>query len=137
MSRDTARRVLEIEAEAIRQLIPRLGESFDRALLLLTAPLFGRDAELAVLRELAGRTRRRQEGERPRLSLHSRTVLVATLFFIAVPAGLFLFQESAAGLRGLPAGPVRVHCSYWENDSRGEEWYSGASGPIRSEASSV
>ncbi len=31
MSRDTARRVLEIEAEAIRQLIPRLGESFDRA----------------------------------------------------------------------------------------------------------
>ncbi len=31
MSRDTARRVLEIEAEAIRQLIPRLDESFDRA----------------------------------------------------------------------------------------------------------
>jgi arabinose-5-phosphate isomerase len=31
MSRDTARRVLEIEAEAIRQLIPRLGQSFDRA----------------------------------------------------------------------------------------------------------
>ena len=31
MSRDTARRVLEIEAEAIRELIPRLDESFDRA----------------------------------------------------------------------------------------------------------
>ena len=32
MSRETARRVLEIEAEAIRALIPRLDESFDRAL---------------------------------------------------------------------------------------------------------
>jgi len=31
MSRETARRVLEIEAEAIRELIPRLDESFDRA----------------------------------------------------------------------------------------------------------
>jgi arabinose-5-phosphate isomerase len=31
MSRDTARRVLETEAEAIRELIPRLDESFDRA----------------------------------------------------------------------------------------------------------
>ncbi len=31
MSRETARRVLEIEAEAIRALIPRLDESFDRA----------------------------------------------------------------------------------------------------------
>ena len=31
MSRDTARKVLEIEAEAIRELIPRLDESFDRA----------------------------------------------------------------------------------------------------------
>ena len=31
MSRDTARKVLEIEAEAIRALIPRLDESFDRA----------------------------------------------------------------------------------------------------------
>jgi len=31
MPRDTARRVLEIEAEAIRELIPRLDESFDRA----------------------------------------------------------------------------------------------------------
>ena len=31
MSRNTARRVLEIEAEAIRELIPRLDESFDRA----------------------------------------------------------------------------------------------------------
>jgi arabinose-5-phosphate isomerase len=32
MPRDTARKVLEIEAEAIRELIPRLDESFDRAL---------------------------------------------------------------------------------------------------------
>ena len=31
MPRDTARRVLEIESEAIRHLIPRLDESFDRA----------------------------------------------------------------------------------------------------------
>jgi arabinose-5-phosphate isomerase len=31
MSRDTARKVLETEAEAIRALIPRLDESFDRA----------------------------------------------------------------------------------------------------------
>jgi arabinose-5-phosphate isomerase len=31
MSRDTARKVLETEAEAIRELIPRLDESFDRA----------------------------------------------------------------------------------------------------------
>lgn len=31
MSRDTARKVLEIESEAIRELIPRLDESFDRA----------------------------------------------------------------------------------------------------------
>ena len=31
MPRDTARKVLEIEAEAIRELIPRLDESFDRA----------------------------------------------------------------------------------------------------------
>jgi arabinose-5-phosphate isomerase len=31
MSRDTARKVLEIEAEAIRELIPRLDHSFDRA----------------------------------------------------------------------------------------------------------
>jgi arabinose-5-phosphate isomerase len=37
MSRDTARKVLEIEAEAIRELIPRLDESFDRAV----ATLFG------------------------------------------------------------------------------------------------
>jgi arabinose-5-phosphate isomerase len=35
MSRETARRVLEIEAEAIRELIPRLDESFDRAVLAL------------------------------------------------------------------------------------------------------
>jgi arabinose-5-phosphate isomerase len=35
MSRDTARKVLEIEAEAIRALIPRLDESFDRAVELL------------------------------------------------------------------------------------------------------
>ncbi len=32
-------------------------------------------------------------------------------------------------VKGLPAGPVQVHCSYWENESRGEEWYSGASVP--------
>lgn len=57
-----------------------------------------------VLRELAGRMKRWPEGERPRLSLHSRTVLVATVILIAVPAGLFFFQESAAGLRGLAAG---------------------------------
>lgn len=31
MARETARKVLEIEAEAIRELIPRLDESFDRA----------------------------------------------------------------------------------------------------------
>jgi arabinose-5-phosphate isomerase len=31
MSRDTARKVLEIESEAIRELIPRLDDSFDRA----------------------------------------------------------------------------------------------------------
>jgi arabinose-5-phosphate isomerase len=31
MPRDTARKVLEIESEAIRELIPRLDESFDRA----------------------------------------------------------------------------------------------------------
>ena len=37
MSRDTARRVLEIEAEAIRELIPRLDESFDRAVETLLA----------------------------------------------------------------------------------------------------
>jgi arabinose-5-phosphate isomerase len=37
MARETARRVLEIEAEAIRELIPRLGESFDRAVELLFA----------------------------------------------------------------------------------------------------
>jgi len=37
MSRETARKVLEIEAEAIRELIPRLGESFDRALETLLA----------------------------------------------------------------------------------------------------
>jgi arabinose-5-phosphate isomerase len=35
MSRDTARKVLEIEAEAIRELIPRLDESFDRAVEIL------------------------------------------------------------------------------------------------------
>ncbi|HXK08032.1 MAG TPA: KpsF/GutQ family sugar-phosphate isomerase [Vicinamibacteria bacterium] len=35
MSRQTARRVLEIEAEAIRALIPRLDESFDRAVEVL------------------------------------------------------------------------------------------------------
>jgi arabinose-5-phosphate isomerase len=37
MSRETARRVLEIEAEAIRELIPRLDESFDRAVETLLA----------------------------------------------------------------------------------------------------
>jgi arabinose-5-phosphate isomerase len=37
MSRDTARKVLEIEAEAIRELIPRLDESFDRAVEILLA----------------------------------------------------------------------------------------------------
>ncbi len=35
MSRETARKVLETEAEAIRELIPRLDESFDRAVELL------------------------------------------------------------------------------------------------------
>ncbi|MDA2931508.1 KpsF/GutQ family sugar-phosphate isomerase [Acidobacteria bacterium AH-259-O06] len=35
MSRETARKVLQIEAEAIASLIPRLAESFDRALELL------------------------------------------------------------------------------------------------------
>jgi arabinose-5-phosphate isomerase len=35
MSRETARKVLEIEAEAIRELIPRLDETFDRAVELL------------------------------------------------------------------------------------------------------
>ncbi len=41
------------------------------------------------------------------------------------------YSDSAGEYRvkGLPAGPVRVHCSYWENESRGEEWYSGASAP--------
>ena len=37
MSRDTARKVLEIESEAIRELIPRLDESFDRAVETLHA----------------------------------------------------------------------------------------------------
>jgi len=37
MSRDTARKVLEIEAEAIRELIPRLDETFDRAVEVLLA----------------------------------------------------------------------------------------------------
>lgn len=37
MSRETARKVLEIEAEAIRELIPRLDESFDRAVDVLFA----------------------------------------------------------------------------------------------------
>jgi arabinose-5-phosphate isomerase len=37
MSRETARKVLEIEAEAIRALIPRLDESFDRAVQTLLA----------------------------------------------------------------------------------------------------
>ena len=31
MSRETARKVLEIEAAAIRELIPRLDAAFDRA----------------------------------------------------------------------------------------------------------
>jgi arabinose-5-phosphate isomerase len=37
MPRETARKVLEIEADAIRALIPRLGEAFDRAVELLLA----------------------------------------------------------------------------------------------------
>ncbi len=37
MPRQTARKVLEIEAEAIRELIPRLDESFDRAVATLLA----------------------------------------------------------------------------------------------------
>ena len=37
MPRDTARKVLEIEAEAIRALVPRLDESFDRAIAILLA----------------------------------------------------------------------------------------------------
>jgi arabinose-5-phosphate isomerase len=37
MSRETARKVLETEAEAIRELIPRLDESFDRAVETLYA----------------------------------------------------------------------------------------------------
>jgi arabinose-5-phosphate isomerase len=37
MSRETARKVLEIEAEAIRELIPRLDASFDRAVEVLLA----------------------------------------------------------------------------------------------------
>src|SRR5512139_3729399 len=37
MPRDTARKVLETEAEAIRELIPRLDESFDRAVETLLA----------------------------------------------------------------------------------------------------
>jgi arabinose-5-phosphate isomerase len=37
MSRDTARKVLEIEARAILDLLPRLGESFDRAVEVLFA----------------------------------------------------------------------------------------------------
>jgi arabinose-5-phosphate isomerase len=37
MSRETARKVLEIEAEAIRALVPRLDESFDRAVDVLLA----------------------------------------------------------------------------------------------------
>ena len=37
MSRDTARKVLEIEADAIRELIPRLDESFDGAVETLRA----------------------------------------------------------------------------------------------------
>src|SRR4030095_15450452 len=37
MSRDTARKGLEIEAEAIRELIPRLDASFDRAVEILLA----------------------------------------------------------------------------------------------------
>jgi arabinose-5-phosphate isomerase len=37
MSREVARKVLEIEAEAIRDLVPRLGDAFDRALEILLA----------------------------------------------------------------------------------------------------
>jgi len=37
MSRETARKVLEIESEAIRELIPRLDASFDRAVDVLLA----------------------------------------------------------------------------------------------------
>ena len=37
MSRETARKVLEIEAGAIRALIPRLDSSFDRAVEILLA----------------------------------------------------------------------------------------------------
>jgi arabinose-5-phosphate isomerase len=37
MPRETARKVLEIEAQAIRELIPRLDESFDRAVELMLA----------------------------------------------------------------------------------------------------
>ena len=37
MSRETARKVLEIESDAIRELIPRLDESFDRAVDMLIA----------------------------------------------------------------------------------------------------
>jgi arabinose-5-phosphate isomerase len=37
MSRETARKVLEIEAEAIRELIPRLDATFDRAVEILLA----------------------------------------------------------------------------------------------------
>jgi arabinose-5-phosphate isomerase len=37
MSRETARKVLETEAEAIRELIPRIDESFDRAVDVLLA----------------------------------------------------------------------------------------------------
>src|SRR5512134_3535122 len=37
MSRETARKVLEIESQAIRELIPRLDASFDRAVDLLFA----------------------------------------------------------------------------------------------------
>jgi arabinose-5-phosphate isomerase len=37
MTRDTARKVLEIEARAILDLVPRLGETFDRAVELLFA----------------------------------------------------------------------------------------------------
>jgi len=37
MSRETARKVLEIESDAIRELIPRLDQSFDRAIDILIA----------------------------------------------------------------------------------------------------
>ena len=37
MPRETARKVLEIEAEAIRALVPRLDESFDRAVAIVLA----------------------------------------------------------------------------------------------------